>query len=252
MADQNSSDTKEITRNDGDTFGVRIDEPVIDEAVQFINSTIQETLYTGAIKIGSYVLERFFNNDPELASSRNPRKPASFQRLCDRADLKVDPTTLGRMVRVAVQENYLAINNINLEKLGYTHRITLLRVDAGEKKIELANKCVDESLSTRQFEDLVDEELEPGSGESADEAPTNPVKFVAQLDKFLKSSKKIGLIKDSEKLKKLRPSSKAALKNQAENLVAHMQEITKECTTLINSLKGAPGEKVNKPGGRIK
>ena len=128
----------------------------------------------------------------------------------------------------------------------------MLRVDDEQKKLELAQRCVAESLSTRQFDDLIDQELRTGAGEPQDEAPKNPVKFVAQMDKFLESSRKIALIKDPAKLNKLHASTKEALKREAEKLVAHMQEITRECNELITALAGPPPEPIKKTKVRKK
>ena len=59
-----------------------IDQKLIDESVKFINDTIVKTIYKGSLEIGKYLLEKFFDNDIKLASSRNPRKSDSFQQLC--------------------------------------------------------------------------------------------------------------------------------------------------------------------------
>lgn len=212
-----------------------------DEAVQFINSTIQETLYKGAIEIGQYLLEKYFDNDPKLASSRNPKKAASFQRLCDHPDLKVDARTLSRMVRVAVQEKTLGANNINLEQIGYTHRISLLKIDDDGRKIELVQKCIAESLSTRAFNELIDEELEDES-KGQDEPPKNPVMFVKKIDRFLEDSRKIASLKSGIALNKLAPTKREELKEETEKLLAHMKEITQECNELIKAIGRIPAE----------
>ena len=56
-----------------------IDQSVIDNAVQFINEKANEFVYSGYEQIGRYLLERFFNNDIILASSRSPRKAGELQ-----------------------------------------------------------------------------------------------------------------------------------------------------------------------------
>ena len=88
-------------------------EKLIDDAVQFINEKANETLYKGSIEIGEYILEHFFNGDPKLASSKNPKKQQSFNKLCDRNDLIVHPNQLGLMVRVASQEKYFIEKEID-------------------------------------------------------------------------------------------------------------------------------------------
>lgn len=251
MSDQAAHFTKDMVPAGGsENLATPEQQKLDDESVQFINSTIQETLYKGAITIGRYLFEKYFDNDPELASSRNPKKASSFQRLCEHPGLKVDPTTLSRMVRVAVQENYLEANDINLGQIGYTHRLSLLRITDEQKKIAFAQKCIEQSLSTRQFNELIDKELE-GEPDDQNEALRNPVKFVARVDKFLEDSRKIATLKSGITLNKLRPSTREKLKKEAESLVAHMQEITRECNELIQAIthyrvEPAKGKKLKK------
>jgi len=73
---------------------VIMDDATIDEAVQFINERVVKIVYKGSLEIGQYVLERFFDNNIQLAGSKIANKPVSFRKLCARPDLKVSRSTL--------------------------------------------------------------------------------------------------------------------------------------------------------------
>ena len=62
------------------------DTALIDEAVLFIDERFAAHVYHGYLEIGKYMLEKFFNNDIQLAGSRNAKKPVSYYVLCRRMD----------------------------------------------------------------------------------------------------------------------------------------------------------------------
>ena len=73
----------------------------VEAAVQFINEKLNEYVYEGSIEIGNYVLKYFFDNSIELATSRKPNKPDSYNKLCTDGRLAIDAKKLSVMVRVA-------------------------------------------------------------------------------------------------------------------------------------------------------
>ncbi|MEW6141191.1 MAG: hypothetical protein AB1733_23450 [Thermodesulfobacteriota bacterium] len=128
---------------------------LISEAVNFINEKANEFVYRGYEEIGIFLLERFFENNVEKASSRNPRKPAAYRKLCQREDLAIHPSRLGVMVRVAAQEKFFASQDLNTSRLSYTHKAELVKIPDGPEKTRLVKKLLEKSLSTRQTADLV-------------------------------------------------------------------------------------------------
>jgi len=112
-------------------------DDLVEQAVRFINEKANETLYVGAIEIGAYVLKHFYGDDAELASSRNPKKPISYQKLCSRPDLLVKPEGLGVMVRVAAQEKFFADHKLKVDSLTYSHKAELVKLDNDSDKIKL-------------------------------------------------------------------------------------------------------------------
>jgi hypothetical protein len=137
-----------------------VDQSLIENAVHFINEKANELVYSGYEQIGRYLLERFFNNDIILASSRSPRKPASYSALCRREDLSIHPARLGVMVRVAAQEEFFASEKLPSEKLSYTHKAELVKLPDNPQKIELARECVTKSISSRELAEKVSKILE--------------------------------------------------------------------------------------------
>ncbi len=63
---------------------VTIDKKLVDEAVKWIRDTALEGIKKTLIEVGDYILKRFFNDDIELARSKNPLKNASFRALAER------------------------------------------------------------------------------------------------------------------------------------------------------------------------
>lgn len=136
-----------------------VDQTLVNNAVHFINEKANEHVYKAYEEIGIYLLEKFFNNDVSLASSKNPRKPASYSELCRREDLAIHPARLGVMVRVAAQENFFRSEKLPSEKLSYTHKAELVKLPDDQRKIDLAKECIKKSLSTRQLAERVSEIL---------------------------------------------------------------------------------------------
>jgi len=105
-----------------------VDQTLVNNAVHFINEKANEHVYKAYEEIGNYLLEKFFDNDLELASSRNPKKLVSYQALREREDLAIHPARLGVMVRVAAQEKFFASKKLPSEKLSYTHKSELVKL----------------------------------------------------------------------------------------------------------------------------
>ena len=145
-----NSETKNEMQPDEGTE-VAVDDETIDRAVEAINEIANKSVYSGMMEIGQYVLEKFFKNDIEKATSRNPHKPESFKKLCARDDLVVSLTSLSMAVRVAGQEKFLEEKKIETEKLTYTHKTELIKMDNDGKKIFLTKRCIDEKWSTRKL-----------------------------------------------------------------------------------------------------
>lgn len=133
------------------------DDTMIFEAVRFINDKVAVHVFNGSLEIGQYVLERFFNNDITLAGARNVHKPVSYSRLCQHPDLSVARTTLMNMVKTAAQEQFLMAGGIAVDRLNYSQKVYLTRLENNAEKLALATACIDEGWTTRELKQRIQE-----------------------------------------------------------------------------------------------
>ena len=207
-----------------------IDHDLIQKSVEFINETITKTLYKGSIEIGDYILKHFYNDDIKLACSRSPKKPKSYQDLCKRDDLGIDPSQLSRMVRVASQERYFQQNNANVEGLSYSHRVELVRLDNNEEKLKHLEKCIQEKMPVRAFREYINNIIPIASKE-----PT-PLKLISNVEKLINNASIEKLASQTEKLEGMTPKIRAKIRQRADDLLKKMDDITKECSSLMQTL----------------
>jgi hypothetical protein len=129
-----------------------VDKTLVEQAVKFINEKANETLYKGSEEIGAYILKKFFDDDIEKATSRNPRKPASYRALCTHPGLVLRPEALSVMVRVAAQEKFFLDKKLEVKKLSYSHKAELVKLGNDDKKVELVKKMLSKPMSVRQLQ----------------------------------------------------------------------------------------------------
>lgn len=117
---------------------------LIDEAAAFIRTTIAAMIENAALKIGDYLLVRFFDGDIELAISRNRYKNISFTHLCRRPDIPLTRREMGLMVRMAFQEKELIDMGVDTSLLLISHKRYLTQVPNGPAKYDLVMECIRE------------------------------------------------------------------------------------------------------------
>ncbi|MBI4932497.1 MAG: hypothetical protein HY828_01385 [Actinobacteria bacterium] len=129
------------------------DKGLVEEAAEHITKILAETTYRGATEIGEYVLKHFFNDDAELAQSRDPYKNASYRSLtekCETQQLPISRTTLYNAVAVVVRQRTLPDAKA-YKQLPQSHQVTLLPVKEPAKVETLAEKAMEKKLSVRQL-----------------------------------------------------------------------------------------------------
>ena len=144
-----------------DVVETRADEKLVEEAVDFIHKTIAETLDKGITTIGDYLLERFYNNDPDRVRSRNPHKEKSFRSLverCETPELPISKTGLHRAVSAAVMRRTLPAGAA-FKLLPPSHQAMLLPLRDPEKVEKFAQRAVNKQMSVRGLHDIVVEEV---------------------------------------------------------------------------------------------
>jgi hypothetical protein len=158
------------------------DEKII-EAVEFINDKIGNSYYNTAVEIGDYVLKQFFNNDIKQVKSKLSNKENSFSKLCKNENLKIHPKHLNQMVLVAAQEKMFLKKEKKdiLDKLNYSLKVELLKINTNQDKIKHAEYFVDKKLTVLQAKDYLKEKL--GTVTTSDSIPldNNFIKQIEQL-----------------------------------------------------------------------
>ena len=228
------SASSEISRHDRD---------LIERSVRFINDKANETLYKGALEIGSYILKYFFNNDIARASSKNPRKINSYRELCRHRDLAVPYSTLTVMVRVAAQEKFLTENRVDVSRLGYTHRANLIRLDNNEGKLALAQRCIAEGLSTRKLSELIKKERQALSAERKEEPVNTAFQNIMKIERLIGRSEKSELVTDIDKIRSMQAKTREDLREKATALLEIMSQTTKDCRKILKNLGQIEKEK---------
>ena len=211
------------------TAVVAVDPALIDRSVKFINKTIIATSYKGSLEIGEYLLEHFFDNDIEKASSRNPHKPLSFQKLCKRDDLGVHPSTLSRMVKVASQEKYFVQEKTDTKGLTYSNRLEFTKLPNDKKKLKLVEKCIKEEMSFNTLSARI-------SKKSKGLTPLPPLKLISNVDKLFEGTQLPALLSTPDKLERLRSTTRTQMKEKANTLLNKMETLKNDCNSLITTL----------------
>lgn len=112
----------------------RVDDRLVDRAVEDLRRIMLGGQVGLMAEVGHYLLKNFIGGE-EQARSKNPDKPASLNRLAERAaEFGMTPSGLTKSVAVAMQVRQLGKRIA--ERLGPTHHIALLPVrDPDEKRL---------------------------------------------------------------------------------------------------------------------
>ena len=235
-----------------------VDKKLIDEAVAFINETAIKSVYQGSIEIGEYILKKFFDNDIKLASSRNPKKQTSFNALCARDDLSLDPTSLSGMVRVASQERFLSEKNVDTASLTYTHKKSLIKLENGNEKIKLIKSCIKGNWSTRFLDEKIREKIDEDISNRSPSLIQTTKRYIGQVTKTLETINISELETDDETLNKMSANRRKKLVNNLKELKTKFEKISEiskdipfSCDDLLNELTAIekkPKKNQPKPG----
>ena len=234
-----------------------VDDKKIDQAVTFINETANKTIYKGSIEIGEYILKEFFENDIELARSKNPRKDASFNKLCEREDLNIHPNRLGIMIRVASQERFLTEKEVDTSALSYTHKASLVKIQDDNKKIKLINKCIDNKWTTRELDDQINKTVKKIQSDRDSSIIQITRKYITKVEDVLKTVDDSSLNIDDNDLSKMTPTRLSNLEAQLKNLKKKTEDVSKKserlttgCDDLLDRVSAAKKELKKNPPKR--
>jgi len=213
-----------------------VNNELVEASVKFINEKIAETVFKGSIEIGNYVLNHFFDDDIELASSPDPYKSASYSALCRHPNLVVSRQTLSNMVRVAAQERFLIANSVDVGKIGYSHRVELLKLENNDTKIALACECIERSLSVRKFITLVNETCR-GPEEKIESAATKMAKkHIAKYEYLMDDSSVPSFFYNMDEMRTIEKETRQKMRQTFVSMLEKIPNITQGCQYLISSL----------------
>ncbi len=231
-----------------------VDDSKINEAVAFINEVANKTIYQGSIEIGEYILKNFFEDDIKFAASKNPKKQASFNKLCENEDLTVSPNRLAIMVRVASQERYLSEKEIDTSKLTYTHKASLVKLNNGQEKINLIKKCVGEEWTTRKLDDEINKKGPKPRTPSLLLTTKKCITKIKQAQETVDDTKLNvefdQLLAMSDNKRKDLGKYVKELKKKVEDTATKSEKISADCDGLLEKIAEADKERKNNPPKR--
>lgn len=135
------------------------EDPVIHGAVKFIRNQARDSLLAASLKIGNYMLKKFFNDSVGEARSKNRDKNTSYRKLCENPYMPISRSNLNNMVQLAIQDRILKRNGLeeSTKSLTYSHLVELAKLPGLPKKKELIEEVNKEGLSVRQTAERVKE-----------------------------------------------------------------------------------------------
>lgn len=139
-----------------------VDEKLIEDSVVWIRETIAKTLYKGAMEVGGYIFDKFFDGDVEKVRQRDPKKNASFSKLVERCgtqDLPISKTWLYNAVSIVIIDRQLPKSAVAYRQLPFSHQEALVRLRDPEKVEKIAEVAYKQGLSVRDLREVVSEEI---------------------------------------------------------------------------------------------
>ncbi len=129
----------------GDLSATEVD-PVVEEAVRYIN---EKTIFSGlelARDIGDYILRHFFEGDFEKFTNPSRSKALSFRALLERQDLLLGAATLYVFVRIS--HHLKSLPDDVVSQLTLAQHRALLPLSDPESKVTLARQAIVQGWSS--------------------------------------------------------------------------------------------------------
>jgi hypothetical protein len=159
---RDASDSADATAVVLPKSAAKVDRELVERTVSHIRDVLAKTVTRGMDEVGRYLLQTFYDDDPELYLSANPNKHASLRLLmerCDSMDLPVSRTFLANALRMAAVMKELP-RAATFHQLPPSHRVELLRIKAAENVERVASKAVSQKLSVKKLRALIQKEAE--------------------------------------------------------------------------------------------
>lgn len=125
------------------------DWQLVDEAAARLKALAFNTMVKGVADMGAYLLDTFYDGDPELYRSAAPGKHASLRLLmerCESVDVPVSRTLLARALMIAARIREMPSNSV-FSTLPPSHQAELVRIRSIEKIERLAERARSDGMS---------------------------------------------------------------------------------------------------------
>ena len=210
---------------------------LIEDAVRFINFTTKKMLADYALKVGNYLLTRFFNGDIGLATSTNRLKNFSFSQLCKRPDISLTRQDMGDMVRIAAQARLFQSIGVNITGLNYTQQRYLAQLPQSETKLDLVMECMNTDMPGYILYKRI-QEIKKGLPLPDETTPQEKIigEYSGTMARLMKNAAMPELFTDREKLYTLGSEARTCLKQTAVQWMVSLEGKHKEYQALIDNL----------------
>lgn len=160
----------------------------IERAVQWINDHIERVCLKGTLDIGNYVLKEFFNDDPEEASSTNPRKEHSFLKLQKHPQLRMSRTKLQNAVGIAILKRNAG--ELDIEDFHVSYLVALLPLKNDPHRLrQMIHQIRQEDLTYRKIDNAVRKALSRSAPEiTLGDIQKSMNRFFSKFDRFIATS----------------------------------------------------------------
>ncbi len=210
-----------------------IDERLVNAAASEIKKILGNTLAKGMEEVGAYLLEKFYDGDPDLYASASPTKHASLRKLVDKCgtlELPVSATFLSSAIRIAVVSRQLP-RGAAFAKLPVSHRVELLRLPTPEKIEEAARDLVgDNRVTVRELRKSVTKMLAKGSPRRGRPRTPPVVRAVNQVASALRKEESWHLAFHRADVDALDEEARAELEQTVERVSALLARLQKLLT----------------------
>lgn len=184
------------------------------------------------IKVGRYILDKFFGNNIELARSKDSKKPESYRKLCESKEVGLHKSWLNEAVRLAIREDELE-GDAAYSQLSRSLKTLLLREKDLAKVRELAKQAADDDLSARALNDLMAQ-----GAPAKKNLPPTPQRMMARFRRVegLLTADEITAGFPCDQLENLKEQDREDLRVEAEEMVGQLQQATDKAVAELRKL----------------
>jgi len=127
--------------------------------------------------------------------------------------------------------------------LGCTHKASLIRLENNDRKLDIAKKCIDEGLSTRQLNGVIKRTRKRISDDRREDQEETAFRNIMKIEQLIGRSEKSELVTDIDKIRSMRTKTREDLKQKTEALLEIMSQTSRDCKKLIKNLGKVEREK---------